>query len=78
MGSLCDNSLFNSLGSIVPNTCSTTGNYTYYKGSCYKVSTTEKRYSEAESDCVADGGHLVSLQDAAENQFVKTTVSVAY
>ena len=55
------------------NSCNTSGGYSeYYRGNCYKAISELKTFSEAESACEDDGGHLVTIQDDAENQFLLT------
>ncbi|XP_019614131.1 PREDICTED: asialoglycoprotein receptor 2-like [Branchiostoma belcheri] len=37
---------------------------------CYKISTDVKNYTDAKSDCQADGGHLAMPKDQATNDFL--------
>ena len=47
----------------------------YDRGSCYKIISERKKFSDAESACRDGGGHLVTIQDEAENQFLLTITS---
>ncbi|XP_052809188.1 snaclec subunit B-like [Mya arenaria] len=60
---------------IVQGSC---GN-TWYEndGSCYKLSSNAYNWTEAEAECVAFGGHLVSILSAQENAVVASIILAA-
>ena len=41
-----------------------------YNGNEYKLITTQKTWADAKADCLAMGGHLVSITSSGENSFV--------
>jgi GH25 family lysozyme M1 (1,4-beta-N-acetylmuramidase)/uncharacterized protein YraI len=43
-----------------------------YNGHEYKLFTEEKSWSDAKSDCEAQGGHLLTITSEGENDFIKT------
>ncbi|XP_046378823.2 macrophage mannose receptor 1-like [Haliotis rufescens] len=49
--------------------------YINYGHSCYKGYTSTKQWSDAQLACVADGGNLVSINDAFEASFVDLMVA---
>lgn len=46
-------------------------NYEEHDESCYKLVTTPTSRTAAQTACEADGTNLVTVDDAAENEFVK-------
>jgi hypothetical protein len=46
-----------------------------YGGHCYRFVRSELQWASAESDCVAWGGHLVSIHSTSEQTFVANIVA---
>lgn len=52
--------------------------YSFFRGGCYKVSTTSKTWSDAQADCKNDQGNLVSVTNVQESAFVHILVNGAF
>ena len=49
--------------------------YTPYNGHCYYVSTVEKTWSKAQTDCrLETNGDLAIIEDQAENDFIRDMI----
>ncbi|XP_068212227.1 macrophage mannose receptor 1-like isoform X2 [Palaemon carinicauda] len=58
-------------GQGVPLTCRDVSGYEEMGDHCYKVTDEDKSWSEARTDCEDEGGSLIIINDAVEQEFVR-------
>ncbi|XP_053409086.1 macrophage mannose receptor 1-like [Mercenaria mercenaria] len=78
LGYICQSKQDPNLPVMKPPTGSCKTGYSFYMGSCYKVSKTSKNWNDAQADCKNDNGNLASVTSIQESAFIHVLVNGAF